>query len=362
MASRPGAEARLVASTGFKFAGTGAHVAGAGADWVNPGNVTADDNANAQTAETSGGTTDKLRATNFDFSVIPNGAVINGSESRVRRLRTGGGSIAVSESYLQLVNSGVNIGSTKTDVGDWATVEEVATEGGALDGWSASLTSAIVKSSGFGVDLWLLWGAGIPTPESYAEVDSVEMNVHYTVAFFAMLAFRWRNDDGNETGATWAGALNTDIECPIGGKRRLRLETEEQAGGDLDVGFTLQVSHNGAAYGDISAATAAVLFDSANFVDGADCTQQLATSLKTFDADNDGMQDSGSISTDKGPYPNVCFEHEWAVMPNAAVVSVGSTVDFRERTSGVLDSYADFPRMTVIAAGGSQGGLLLRGC
>ena len=28
--------------------------------------------------------------------------------------------------------------------------------------------------------------------------------------------FRWRNDDGSETGATWAAAENTNISAPLG--------------------------------------------------------------------------------------------------------------------------------------------------
>lgn len=36
-------------------------------------------------------------------------------------------------------------------------------------------------------------------------------------------AFRFRNDDGSESAATWKAAENTDIDLEAGGKVRVRL-------------------------------------------------------------------------------------------------------------------------------------------
>lgn len=169
-----------MASTGFKFAGTGASVDTGGQPWGDPGNITADDNAFASTAEDDALQSDALRATNFDFSSVPDGSTIDGIEVRYRRRRFGTSNL-VASAYNYLVSSGANIGSAKVQIGDWATSEEAITNGTSTDKWNATLTSAIVKSSTFGVDIGVTWGAGLPAGGT-GDVDSVEMNVHFTAS------------------------------------------------------------------------------------------------------------------------------------------------------------------------------------
>ncbi len=47
-----------------------------------------------------------------------------------------------------------------------------------------------------------------------------------TFAQFEQRAFRWRNDDGSETTATWAAVQNTDISVARNLTRRLRLQVQ----------------------------------------------------------------------------------------------------------------------------------------
>ena len=168
-----------MASTGFTFAGTGANVNDATGPWTTPENVTANDDSRAQTAEGSTTTSDRLRATNYGFAV-PAGSTIDGVEARVRRIRTGGGAVVITTSRYRLVNAGSAIGTEKEQAADWATTEEAYTTGSSSDVWSATLTAAVVNSSTFGLDVNVTWDANLPTPEAFAEVDSVEINVHYT--------------------------------------------------------------------------------------------------------------------------------------------------------------------------------------
>ena len=168
-----------MASTGFKFAGTGASVDTGADPWTSPGNVTADDNANASTPEgAADATSDTLRATNFGFAV-PAGATIDGIEVRYRRFNDGSKTIATTN--LRLVKSGVSQGSAKTPAGNWEATETANTQGGAADLWGATPTDTDVNASGWGVDIWLLWDGALPLSGG-AKADSVEMNVHYTEA------------------------------------------------------------------------------------------------------------------------------------------------------------------------------------
>lgn len=58
--------------------------------------------------------------------------------------------------------------------------------------------------------------------------------------------YRWRNDDGDETTATWSAAINTSITVSNAADRqRLRLEFNNTSGGAFAVNETLEYSSNG---------------------------------------------------------------------------------------------------------------------
>lgn len=60
--------------------------------------------------------------------------------------------------------------------------------------------------------------------ESATSGSEPQLVVDYTVtATIEQEGFRWRNDDGNETTATWAAAQDTDITAPVDSTRRIRL-------------------------------------------------------------------------------------------------------------------------------------------
>ena len=168
-----------MAETGFTFAGSGAvNTTGpfsSGTSWNNPGRVVANNNSNADLNLPSSST--GLFASNFGLAV-PAGATIDGVETRTRRLITGGMGSASSRYIRLAVASTATSGTANDNTTGWATSEEVITDGSPTDTWEELLTAAICNATGFGYILDVTTGG----PFGAAEVDSMEINVHYTAA------------------------------------------------------------------------------------------------------------------------------------------------------------------------------------
>lgn len=168
-----------MASTGFKFAGTGSSLNTGEDVWSFPERVTADDNSYAMTPDNMSVTSDRLLGSNFDFSAIPDGSTIDGVEFRYRR-KAGAIGVALDSTHVRLYSAGSPIGTAKDSAAAWEGTETATTLGGAADLWGATLTTAIVKASTFGGAIDVDWGAtGFPAGGTL-DVDSIEMNVHYT--------------------------------------------------------------------------------------------------------------------------------------------------------------------------------------
>jgi hypothetical protein len=166
-----------MASTGNVFAGTGENNAGIGATaWTNPGNVTADDAADATCA--AAGSSQYLVSRNFNFASIPAGALPTGITVRVEASEHSGGTEAL---FLQLQDStGTLIGSSKSLTLN-GTGKAVYTYGSSSDAWGATLTLAMVQSSTFGVRAWF-------TTTHDVRIDFVTMAVEYLVAVTGTIA------------------------------------------------------------------------------------------------------------------------------------------------------------------------------
>lgn len=135
-----------MASTGNTFPGTGENNADDGVTaWTNPGNITADDGANATCSTAS--SSQWLVGRNYGFS-IPSGSTINGVTVRLEAAETSPGNESVA---AQLQNdSGTLIGSSKTNNVN-GTSFTVYTYGSSSDVWGATLTTTIVNHANFGV-------------------------------------------------------------------------------------------------------------------------------------------------------------------------------------------------------------------
>jgi hypothetical protein len=141
-------------STGYVIAGQGRNVARAShTDWVNPGNITADD-ATYATNALSSGESDWLVADTFDLSAIPDDSVITGVRVKIQALS--------SFSDLSRI-TGVTIGKDDSTLGTeknptalFLTTSAVDyTLGGSADLWGLSLSAAEVKASTFQVRVYI---------------------------------------------------------------------------------------------------------------------------------------------------------------------------------------------------------------
>jgi hypothetical protein len=105
--------------------------------------------------------------------------------------------------------------------------------------------------------------------------------------------FRFRNDDGDGSTATWAADINTNIAWPLAANIRLRLAIQETAGvAASNQEYYLYYSVNSAAYTSVYPGS---YYPSTYFVDEAqDGNQRLGTG-QTFRGG--GLNDSAQIGT-----------------------------------------------------------------
>ena len=174
-----------MASQGPLFPATAASLANAGTSenanaWTSPGNVGADDGAEASiTAATydSPDISELLVASNFGFT-IPSGSTIDGVTVEIERRDQAIG--AASDNRVQLSTSTAFaglVGTNKADTPlDWPTAATVKTYGGAADTWSSGLTVTQINDPGFAVFLSVQADAA----NTDIFVDFIRVTVTYT--------------------------------------------------------------------------------------------------------------------------------------------------------------------------------------
>lgn len=167
--------------------------------------------------------------------------------------------------------------------------------------------------------------------------------------------FRFRNDDGSETTATWKAAQDTSISQAVSVDTavRLRLSLENlsaQATAALVVG--LQVSHNGGVYAVVNGTSTQVQgVVSANLTDGGTTTNQL-----TLDTGATWIAEPGVINNTpaaSGTFTSMALntetEAEWSLLLKAAALSAGDTLDFQlvVNTGNGAEQFGSNIRITV---------------
>lgn len=156
-----------MSSTGNVIAGTGENNAGIGVTaWTLPGNITADDAADATNSGVSG--SQYLVARNFGFA-IPINAVVLGVTVRIEASEHSAGTEDVS---AQLQNeSATLIGASKSATIN-GTAKAIYVYGGTTDKWGAAITPAMVNDADFGVRFWYLTTQDV-------RLDFVTMAIEY---------------------------------------------------------------------------------------------------------------------------------------------------------------------------------------
>ena len=144
--------------------------------WVNPGNATTSDDADATCSLFYLDEGNYLKATNFGFA-IPAAATINGILVEFEKDQDGN-QFAISDNAVRIVKGGV-IGSTNRKLGgDWPTSDTYVSHGSNSDLWGETWTPADINSNGFGVAISPTYTyAGMGT----ARIDHIRITVYYTM-------------------------------------------------------------------------------------------------------------------------------------------------------------------------------------
>lgn len=177
-------------------------------------------------------------------------------------------------------------------------------------------------------------------------------------------AFRGRNDDGSETTATWIAAANTNWtqDIDVNANFRVRFVIQETKGNAPGAQtLILMYSYKGGAYTQVTTTSSVIRSVlSANFVDGADCTQQVG--VGTFEADNNGMDEDQTITTSAGWAGSEEIEVEFMLQIQVANVVDNDTIALRVYLSGptALGTYTNTPTITIqeIVLGGVGGTMM----
>jgi hypothetical protein len=164
-------------------------------------------------------------------------------------------------------------------------------------------------------------------------------------------SYRFRNDDGTQTSATWKAAQNTAISQGVNQKFRLRMETQETAGGAANnVDFTLQYNLNNTGWVTITSSSNVVrLIDSAFVADNTPTTNQLTAGTGTFRA---GSVIGSSESTGRVSFVGSDHtEHEWILTLVQGTVNNNDNIIFRVLLNATpTDTTSATPTLTAVVA------------
>lgn len=163
--------------------------------------------------------------------------------------------------------------------------------------------------------------------------------------------FRGRNDDGNETTATWIATAGTDWTQLVDTNFRIRFEVQETAGcAGANKVWQLQYNLGGAGWVTVDGSSSVVRSSaSGNLADAANLTDQLAVGTGTFQGAT-GFDEvngaAGGNSMDVAASGHA--EAEFCVQIRSGDVANGNTIQLRVTDAGVaFAAYDDTPTITV---------------
>jgi hypothetical protein len=172
----------LATSEGPLYPSTGTSVAaGEGATaWINPGNIAADDNVEAQVDLLGSGISEYLQGTNFSFA-IPTGATIEGIVVTIGRSSSGNGTNPIQDHSVRLVKGGSLVGTDNAALTvKWpANHSEAARVYSPTDPlWGTTWTAEEINAADFGVALSVI---NPDTAARSAFVDYINITVSYII-------------------------------------------------------------------------------------------------------------------------------------------------------------------------------------
>lgn len=170
-------------------------------------------------------------------------------------------------------------------------------------------------------------------------------NFFFANALTRITAYRWRNDNGTETNATWKAAINTPIQINTLDPIRIRIAIEDNTGTDPNsdqlFGSTIAADaniefsvNNGQTWQSITVSGSPFDFVSSSVVDGTNTTQQITSgNSSSFVA---GLfKSTDQNTTFSMPRKNNSFtEHEFCIKPNG-LIDASVTYIFRASNSTI---------------------------
>lgn len=172
-------------------------------------------------------------------------------------------------------------------------------------------------------------------------------------ASFTQRAFRGRNDDGNETTATWKANQDVNWTQAVDTNFRIRFQLQEGAAcAGANKVWRMQYNKNSAGWVDCSASSLVVRASaSPNLADGANLTTQLTGGTGTFiglTGFDEVDCNAGGASMDVAASGN--SECEFSVQIRSADTVNGDSVQLRVTDAGTaIASYTSTPTITVSA-------------
>lgn len=152
-------------------------------DWVNPGNVTADDGSATQCTLNGVTIQDFLDATDPDFAnLVPTGSTIRGYEVEIERIRTGGTTGAARDGTLQLLDNGSAVGSNLAVTTQWPIDAVILLYGHPDNLWGSTISVANIRAGLLGVRLGIRGAAA--GADRIGNVDFIRVTVYFDAPAF----------------------------------------------------------------------------------------------------------------------------------------------------------------------------------
>src|SRR3990167_2572516 len=166
---------------------------------------------------------------------------------------------------------------------------------------------------------------------------------------YTQVGFRGRNDNGNETGASWKAAENVNWSQNVAENFRVRFRIDETVAKSwVNKTWNLYYSLNGGAYTAVNGTTPVQFALSGNFADSDDCTEQMTGGTGTFLVNNNGMKEATGGSTNTGAAGDL-WETEWCLTIDPAQVADGNTITLRIYDgASAITTYSNTPSITVV--------------
>lgn len=191
------ASSSFALSQGPLFPSTGVNQTGIGTDaWVDPGNITSNNDQYAVFSDTGGLGSNYLKATGFSFS-IPSDATITAitvtQECKANFDAGGASGRRIENKEVRLVKADTIVGNALDyGTGGWSTTDETIVSGeiNSMALWGVTFTPAEVNAADFGAVLAAEANRGDGDEIGY--VDSISITVYYEVidalapAFFSI--------------------------------------------------------------------------------------------------------------------------------------------------------------------------------